>query len=713
MPLSDFDFSERYQKPNDDVAGFYRNCLSEAVNYDRLTGYFSRSVLVILWSAMIEFASRNGKIRLICSPLTEQDGEIIQRGYTARDDTALAREIKTEFEQLLQEPELSDMAGALSGLVAERILDVKFAHLEPEAPAPVWRMVHDKTGIFTDSDGNRLAFSGSMNETYLGLSTDGNIESIDVYPDWLPDADRDRARTVSIASTFDDMWNGNLDGITVTPFPEASRLLLEEHARTARPWKEVAKELAVVEEEIRKREPVLPPPPPLSLRPHQEEALDCWHQNDQRGVIAHATGAGKTITAIQAIRDHAEGGGNALIIVPTTDLLKQWKEEMGKFALPDQTIQQCGGGNTQWKRYLKPWLASDDPKVLIATTATARDPDFIYACNQHGSNLLIVGDEVHGLGATESSRIFGIEAVARLGLSATPERYDGGTQTILDYFGPIIHEYSLFEAITDGYLVKYKYHPVVVQLDDEEQMEWSALSSSIGQAIARHGSLEKANRDPNFKLLLIRRSRIAKKASAKLDAARSIVSDYSEQGQRWLLYCEDQEQLNEVREELKALDLPLPVYEFHSKMEGDRTATLEQFSDAGGIIVSIRCLDEGIDIPDADNALILASSKNRRQFIQRRGRVLRLPNEEHTKDYALIHDVLVVPQPPVDPATDSLVLGEIGRALEFCQHASNHGCELVLLTQLAAAGIDLKDCVGLIGAGTDEEESDEAAEGST
>jgi len=719
MPLSDFDFSERYQKPNDDVAGFYRNCLSEAVNYDRLTGYFSRPVLVILWSAMIEFASRNGKIRLICSPLTEQDGEIIQRGYTARDDTALAHEIKTEFEQLLQKPELSDMAGALSGLVAERILDVKFAHLEPEAPAPVLRMVHDKTGIFRDSDGNQLAFSGSMNETYLGLSTDGNIESIDVYPDWLPDADRDRARTVSIARTFDDMWNGNLDGITVTPFPEASRLLLEEHARTARPWKEVAKELTAVEKSIREREPTPPPPPPppppLSLRPHQQEALDCWHQNDRRGVIAHATGAGKTITAIQAIRDHAESGGNALIIVPTTDLLKQWKEEIDRFTSPDQTIQQCGGGNTQWKRYLGPWLASDDPKVLIATTATARDPDFIYACNRHGSNLLIVGDEVHGLGATESSRIFGIEAVARLGLSATPERYDGGTQTILDYFGPTIHEYSLFEAIADGYLVEYQYHPVVVQLDDEEQIQWSAFSRSIGQAIARHGSLEKASRDPKFKLLLIRRSRIAKKASAKLEATRSIVSEYSEQGQRWLLYCEDQEQLNEVREEIRALSLPLPVYEFHSQMEGDRTATLEQFGDAGGIIASIRCLDEGIDIPDADNALILASSKNRRQFIQRRGRVLRLPSEGNTKDYALIHDVLVVPQPPVDPATDSLVLGEIGRALVFCQHASNHGCELALLTQLAGAGISLEDCEQFIGIGTDDDEGegDESQEGTT
>ena len=198
-----------------------------------------------------------------------------------------------------------------------------------------------------------------------------------------------------------------------------------------------------------------------------------------------------------------------------------------------------------------------------------------------------------------------------------------------------------------------------------------------------------------------------------MEAARSIVRDHAEQGQRWLLYCEDQEQLNEVREELSVLNLPLQDYEFHSKMEGDRTATLEHFSDVGGIIVSIRCLDEGIDIPDADNALILASSKNRRQFIQRRGRVLRLPSEENTKDYALIHDVLVVPQPPVDPSTDSLVLGEIGRALVFCQHASNHGCELALLTQLAGAGISLEDCKQFIGIGTDDDEGDESQEGTT
>jgi len=507
------------------------------------------------------------------------------------------------------------------------------------------------------------------------------------------------------------MWNGNLDGVVVTPFPEASRLLLEEHARTARPWKEVAEELAIVEQRVSPPLPPPPPsPPPISLRPHQREALDRWRQGEKRGVVAHATGAGKTITAIQAIRDHAENGGNALIVVPTTDLLSQWKSEMSKFAAPDQVIHQCGAGDTRWKDDLGPWLVSDQPQVLLATSATARHPNFVYRCNRHSSDLLIVGDEVHGLGAKESSRIFEIDAVARLGLSATPERYDGGTQAILDYFGPIIHEYSIFDAITDGYLVKYRYYPIVVQLDDEEQMKWSGLSQKIGQAIARHGSFEKANQDKDFQLLLIRRSRIAKKASAKLEAARSIVNDHAERGQRWLLYCEDQEQLGQVRDELSASNLDLPIYVFHSEMEGDRKATLEQFSDVGGIVVSIRCLDEGIDIPDAGHALILASSKNPRQFIQRRGRVLRLPNEEDTKDYASIHDVLVVPQPPVDPATDALVLGEIGRALEFCQHASNDECELVLLTQLAQAGISLQDCREHVGIGIDELDGDEIEE---
>jgi superfamily II DNA or RNA helicase len=571
-------------------------------------------------------------------------------------------------------------------------------------------MVHDKTGIFSDGDGNRVAFSGSMNETYLGLSPDGNWESIDVFPDWLPDAERDRQRTVEISKTFDAMWEGSIDGVVVTPFPSASRLFLEEHASTARPWREIADELALVEREIRERESQRRVDEPvLNLRDHQKGALQEWASAGHRGVVAHATGAGKTITAIQAIREHGEAGGNSLVVVPSKELLNQWIPELNKFVPANQRVHQCGGGDEAWKKNLDPWLHAEDPQVLVATFATARNESFRFSCNQGPGDLLIVGDEVHGLGSEENSKIFEIDASARLGLSATPERHrdSEGTDSIFNYFGPVVHEYSLYDAIRDGFLVQYRYHPVVVTLDDSEQEQWDDLSKEIGQAVARHGSLEAAMRVESIKLLFIQRSRIAKKASAKVAASHSIVSRDAEAGQRWLLYCEDQDHLAQVRALLTSADLPLPVYEFHSQMTGDREATLKRFRDDGGVIISIRCLDEGVDIPDASHALILASSQNPRQFIQRRGRVLRLPDEEGIKDYAHIHDVLVVPRPPIDPTVDALVLGEIARASEFCENASNPECRTTLLEELDRAGIDLEACIRHRLFGIDESEGEE------
>jgi superfamily II DNA or RNA helicase len=713
MALSDHEFQVRYQKPEDDVAGFYNDCLSEAVSYDRLTGYFSRSVLIILWSAMIGFANRGGKIRLLCSPLTRQDGEIIKTAYHAKSNAALEEEISEEFKKLLQNPKLSDAASALAGLITEGILDIRFAHIKSEASASVLRMVHDKTGVFSDGEGNKLAFAGSMNETYLGLSADGNIESIDAFPNWLPDAERDRDRTIEISETFNKMWKGDLRGVEVTPFPDASRLLLEDHASTARPWKEIAKELKMIEETLKppdseKIESLLEEPLEINLRLHQRAALESWGNNNFRGVVAHATGAGKTITAIQAIRDHSATGGHTLVIVPGKELLKQWDTEINRFKANKQSIRLCGGGNTDWQLNLGAWLSAESPQVIIAISNTACDPAFVFRCKQAANNLLVVGDEVHGLGARNRSHIFEIDAEFRLGLSATPKRHNDpkGTKAIEDYFGPIIHEYSIFDAIKDGFLVDYRYFPSVVQLNNEEQEKWEDFSAKIGKLIARHGSLSAAMKDKRVQMLLIQRSRIAKKASEKIGKARMIASEQSASGQRWLVYCEDTTQLSQLREELISLDLPLPVYDFHSNMKGDREATLSTFEEDGGIIVSIRCLDEGVDIPDASHALILASSQNPRQFIQRRGRVLRLPKNKETKPYADIYDVLVVPQPPVDVATNALVLSEIGRSVEFCKYASNKECGLKLLEQLATIGINLADCQPYLGTEIENEEED-------
>ena len=219
--------------------------------------------------------------------------------------------------------------------------------------------------------------------------------------------------------------------------------------------------------------------------------------------------------------------------------------------------------------------------------------------------------------------------MARLGLSATPERAGDpdGTRALLEYFGGIVDTFTLQDALDADppILTKYAYEPRVVGLSDDEQDEWDELSNQIGALIARHAGNEElphqALQHSDVKRLLIQRARVIKKARAKTPLARSVVSEHYEAGQRWLVYCEDQDQLRVVVDEL--LDADLPVTEYHSAMTGNRAATLNNFAANGGVIVSIRCLDEGVDIPVATHALILASSRNPREFIQRRGRVLR------------------------------------------------------------------------------------------
>jgi len=211
--------------------------------------------------------------------------------------------------------------------------------------------------------------------------------------------------------------------------------------------------------------------------------------------------------------------------------------------------------------------------------------------------------------------------------------------------------------------------------------------------VAIAGSWQKAMEDKQFCQLIFSRSRIAKKSVRKISVAREIVEKEARRDQRWLIYCEDRDQMDQLALVLRGLDLDLQVMPYHSKMDpAQLEETLSVFSAVGGVLVSIRCLDEGVDLPDASHALVLASSKNPRQFVQRRGRVLRKPREGADKLFATIYDILVVPRSTDDDQLDSLTHGEIGRAHEFCKSAQNSESKVELLKQLHEYGLDLEFC---------------------
>jgi superfamily II DNA or RNA helicase len=246
-------------------------------------------------------------------------------------------------------------------------------------------------------------------------------------------------------------------------------------------------------------------------------------------------------------------------------------------------------------------------------------------------------------------------------------------------------EFTLQDAILAGRLVPYEYYPHRVTLTDEEEDEWTNISEKIGREAAIAGiALDSSNALPDsIKQLLIKRARIAKKAANKLSLATNIVIDNYREGHRWLVYCEDTGQLTEVTTALRKKGLN--ALEYHFQMDGAPDETLDWFTRFGGVLVSIRCLDEGVDIPQTSHALILASSKNPREFIQRRGRVLR---SAPGKNSAVIHDALVVPGNTVpEAAILNLTKSELSRALEFSQSALNKSAQIELLSLAADLSI--------------------------
>lgn len=692
MAFRDWEPASEYFTDRDDVAAeFYRRCMRDAIRYDRITGYFSSAVYLIVWAEIIDFAARGGKIRIICSPaLNPADAKAIEDAYRALTNSQLAKILLADYQRLLQEPALAEPARALAGLIVDGVVDVRIAQVSPHAKASSRSMFHDKTGLFFDEHDDVIGFRGGINETYLGFAVGGNVDSITTWTSWAGGRETDLVS--SNTERFDQLWGGEAQGVDVHEVPD---IALEEFSRIAAkedPWQIKAEALAV-------RERISPQPEPpagFTLRPHQRKAIEAWEAAGRIGLLKHATATGKTFTAMEAIRRQLGDGRRPVVLVPGVALLDQWtrelREHLGHMRV---RVHPCGAGHGEWKDLLGPWLGPvQDNRVVVSTIATASSPRFLGHLKRASARLFLVADEVHRLGAPQAKQLFDVTAVARLGLSATPERAGDpeGTTALLGYFSGIVDTFTLQDALNADppILTPYAYEPRVIQLSDSEQEVWDELSERISRLIARFHRGDDLSTQvlqyPPVKGLLIQRARVIKKASAKIPLARSVVSEHYRNGQRWLVYCEDQEQLREVVAEL--LDANLPVTEYHSAMTGDRSATLDNFSINGGVVVSIRCLDEGVDIPVATHALILASSRNPREFIQRRGRVLR---RAEGKPFAQIFDTIVVPRPPLEPSGRSMILGELARAAEFANSAFTGAGLIELDRAFVDAGGNLAD----------------------
>ena len=437
----------------------------------------------------------------------------------------------------------------------------------------------------------------------------------------------------------------------------------------------------------------------LKLRFYQQQAIDNWKKNRCRGIFKMATGTGKTKTALsaaiallEACRRNPQKPSLAIVIIcPYNHLVTQWAEDCESFGID---YLRCFGSRHSWMVQAEQMVTalkirSDEAKYacFITSNASFAMEPFQNLLASLGNNLLIIADEAHNLGAERQICSLPDHANFRIALSATPERWfdDEGTNAIQEYFGDTVIEFGLKEALDANCLTPYYYYPVIVELTDEEADKYISISEQLSKLYLIPEKNRKAATEDKIKKLLLQRARLQASAKNKTVRLFEIIREKYLKESHLLIYCgdgrvetPDEENIRQIEYVVKTLgnDLGLKAHPFTSEEKIETRNSIRARFASGDLqaLVAIRCLDEGVDIPATKTAFILASSTNPRQFIQRRGRVLRL-SPETGKDFAIIYDFIVIlPQHLSygDFKTErQLLKKELARVNEFANLARN------------------------------------------
>jgi DNA phosphorothioation system restriction enzyme len=664
--LADIEFKEEYRSDNVDlIAEFYIPCLSSSILYRRAVGYFTSNSIQLAMRGVTALIENGGKMQLIASPyLSKEDIEAIENGYKNKNEV-IENCLSEAIPNPLYPEQNQSQWECLAWMISTDILDIQIALARSSDNYGIY---HEKLGIFTDSQNNHVAFSGSANETSGGLIS--NFETVDVFTSW-----RDSTRTTRKIDNFEKLWNNETNKVEIVNFPEACRQKILKHTPATAPQPQIASTKSNDRFEGPKAKP---------LREYQKDAINNWLSSRGRGVLQMATGAGKTITGLSAAQViHANGNLDLLLIVcPYKHLVTQWAEECRSFGLSPIL---CYKSKNYWMPLVSKALASMEdtfraPTTLIVSTSTFITESFQSRFKHFPTKTMILADEVHNMGAGAIRKCLPESIPLRLGLSATPERWfdEEGTAALYDYFGQVLEPiFSLKDALDCGALCHYYYFPILVSLNEEEAHEYLKLSKQIAQLAGRSGDVDG---DSIAEHLLIKRARLIATAEGKEAALQEIVKK-DPNFKHCLFYCGDGTVEGDDGDMQRHVDFVVKMLsgEFNARVAKftsensmeERDQLLKSFAkeDLQGL-VAIRCLDEGVDVPSTRTAVILASSTNPRQFIQRRGRILRQSPEK--KD-AVIYDMVVYP-PQADTLTEaerSLVRKELVRLSEFAALAKN------------------------------------------
>lgn len=699
--LTDVNFDVVYASGENEPVEFFFDALLESHSFDLGLGFFCSSAIRALAPGFAYFIANGGKVRiLINDQLTEEDKSAIEIGQNVdveKYEKSILANVKELSSMLSEENEL--FFNCLSYLIATKRIEF-VATISTKGG-----MAHDKFGIFTDKAGDKVGFTGSANFSMSALYYNG--ESISCFTSWTGNTDLRRIERYT--NLFEKAWVGESPHVLHIPINKVKTYIKEKYPTKL--LKDILKDSGslrdvgtrnsyTVSEKILEKlekieiEPRFPFPEEREI---QKNAYAKWIENNRQGVFAMATGSGKTVTALNCVlKQYRETGFyKSIIVVPTQALAVQWENEAKSF-----NFQNIISTHTEkdWKNILSRYTTRSilDKKknlVLITTYATfnRKDIQSFVKGTQGMDSFIYIADEAHNIGSVNSLKHLPENILWRIGLSATPERIydDMGSEKLYQFFNSrppqYTYRYTMKEAIDDEILCHYDYYPIFVELTQSEMDEYQKITAQLRKFIdPKTGKYKK-----EAEMLLLKRKRVIHKASNKKNAISSLLNDLDQK--RMLDYTfvfvpegyepdySEQETYDIDSNDIHIIDEYAQMfrdqgYSYHKYISGidDAPSILQGFANGDiKILLSMKCLDEGVDIPRAEHAIFCSSTGNPRQFVQRRGRVLR-KSEEKTR--AKIWDLIVTPPNLSDDPKDierNIFMSEVKRIVNFAALADN------------------------------------------
>lgn len=713
--------------------GFFSDCLCNSTQFDLMLGFFSSSAINILADGFASFLYNGGCMNLIVNDiLTEQDRNAIANGEQICPIPFFDLHNIEKLKDTLSERD-EHFFDCLAWLIRNDRLDVKIVVPKngigiSHTKSGVFSDGVNKVGFDGSCNFSRSALVDNIESLTISCDWDGNIAVATIneikreFDNVFTGKDEnvifvsaDEVRT-HIVETFK---NKDLKDLLEAEY----KFILQDMSDKSLP-KTVVKALDKaknkVEVEIKKLKSDIEKSNSIEFgkprfpyesgpREYQQQAFENWKHNKQKGLFAMATGTGKTITSLNCLLEiyNKLGYYKAIILVPTITLVEQWEKECKKFNF-STIIKVCSKYNS-WKtsvanlRLLELTNSNNDLSyIIISTYASFVRSNVFIELNQFPKNkLLLIADEAHNMGGgLMADRLPEIKYLRRIGLSATPERqYDEmGNRKLMEFFGcddNYTFEYSMADAIENGALCRYYYYPHIVRLTNDEMVEYVDLTKKIVKIMGFHD----VETQEMLKMFLLKRKRIIHKAVNKLEVFKQIIqqrvkdngnlkytlvyvpegnksdgfdADIFDQSDIMLSDPETMHLIDDFTTIVRDIHPHIVVRQFTSG-SNDREVMLKGFANGDiDVLMSMKCLDEGVDVPRSEFAVFCSSTGNPRQFVQRRGRVLRTHKD---KRFAIIHDLVVIPENMFDEECyaleKSLVQSELKRVRDFAVLSEN------------------------------------------